>query len=331
MNKKKRSYSSIYYNGENMNFEIIIPIAKTDIEALKNSLPYIHGQFQNRKISIIANKEIEKEFGKFEYLNFIDENEMIDGLNFIKVKELLYKRYPKSQRRTGWYFQQFLKLGYAYISNCDYYLSWDSDTLPLVGKKMFDDKDRPYLDCVECVKEDYPYFETIKKIWPDGTVKNTFNKSFITEHMMFNVKIVRCMLNEILNNDGLEGKTFFEKIINAIPVEYLNLSGFSEFETYAAFVISKKQDEYVIRNWKNLRHGKIFFGDNPSGQELNWAKEKFDVVSIEDFDHQWIICKLLNNILMKLNVSFDSYFKFINPFIRIVYSIRMKMRKILRK
>lgn len=312
-------------------FDIIIPIAKTDIGALKNSLPYIKSQLPDAKIVVIANIEVEKLLADVNDISFIDENKMIDGLDFKTIKSIIGKRYEKAERRTGWYFQQFLKLGYSRICDNDYYLSWDSDTIPLTGLEFFDTNGRPFLDVLPIVAEDAAYTKTINNLWNDGSVKKYMKFSFISEHMMFSTSAVNEMLNEIESNADLAGEHFYEKILNAIPLNELNLSGFSEFETYAAYVLSKKKSLYVLRDWKNLRHGRAYFGSNPTEKQLLWVSKSFDVISIEDFDKQLLLCKLLCRDLLISKVKFCNFCKLIEPYIKIKYSIRMIIRKIVRR
>ena len=315
----------------NQDFDIIIPIANNDIEALKRTLPYIKKQFSGKSIFIIANTDTLKCFRQDMELNLVDENEMIEGLDFSTVYDLIASRYPKATRRTGWYFQQFLKLGYSYICKKKYYLSWDSDTIPLSKLAFFESQGKPYLDVLPLVKEDKAYNYTIQNLWPDQSVKKNGEYSFITEHMMFSTEIVRKMLNEIESNLQIPGEFFFEKIINAIPISELNLSGFSEFETYSAYITTKYNDLYKIRRWNNLRHGKVFFGCNPTDSQLAWANSMFDVISLEDFDKQWFICKVLCSEKLIPKYSFKLLYELIDPILEFTFNFRLFIRRIIRK
>ena len=312
-------------------FDIIIPIAKNDVEALLNSLPYIKKQLPDTEIKIIANGSVKRRLHHIEGISFIDENLMIEGLNFEKIKQIIVSRYPKAGRRTRWYFQQFLKLGYARICKKEYFLTWDSDTIPLTGLSFFNGQGKPYLDVLPPVAEDEAYNVTVGKLWPDGRVKKHNNVSFITEHMLFKTCIVKNMLEEIEKNVSLEGNTFYEKILRAIPVSELNLSGFSEFETYAAYVTSRVPQMYVMRNWKNLRHGKIYFGIHPTQAQLEWIAKKFDVISLEDFDHQWGICRWLCQDVNLKKWKFEQVYNTIEPCVNFYYRLRMIVRKYIRR
>lgn len=312
-------------------FDIIVPIAKSDINALLNILPYIKKQLPDAEIKIIANSAVKDMLNDISGVTFIDENTMLPGMDFGIVKKIIGTRYPKAERRTGWYFQQFLKLGYARICNKEYFLTWDSDTLPLTGISFFSGVGKPFLDVLPSVAEDAAYNVTIGKLWTDGSVKKHHNVSYISEHMMFKTSIVKEMLDEIENNNRLEGATFYEKILNAVPISELNLSGFSEFETYAAYVTSKEPELYDMRKWKNLRHGKVYFGGQPSQAQLDWVAKKFDVISLEDFDHQWGICKWICKDSNLHRWTFEQVYHVIEPCVEKIYKIRMIVRKYVRK
>lgn len=314
-----------------MKLSLIIPIAKTDAPALKENLPYIKKYIEHNKIYIIGNKAVQELFpDDIEHINFVDEDCMYNGLSFATVRKLIEKRYPKAVRRTGWYFQQFLKLAFSYISETEYYLTWDSDTVPLHRIEFFNPKGLPYLDCRPYVPEDEAYFDTIRNIWSDGTVKKSDFNSYITEHMIFSSTIVKKMLAEIEQNSHLEGMSFYEKIINAIPKGTLNLSGFSEFETYATYLNSRYSSCFELRRWHNLRHGKVYFGSHPSQEQLDWAAKEYDVVSIEDFDREWIICKSLCGEQGIKKRTIKEVSRCIEPLIGFTYKVRLIMRTLIR-
>lgn len=314
-----------------MEFSLIIPIAKSDVPALKKSIPYIKKYISCEKIYIIGNKTIKNLLAEsIEDVSFIDEDCMYDGMSFSTIKALIEKRYPKAERRTGWYFQQFLKLAFSYVSETEYYLTWDSDTIPLHKIDFFNQEGLPYLDCRPYVPEDEAYFDTIQNLWWDCAVRKCDYNSYITEHMIFSSTIVREMLKEIEDNDQIEGIVFYEKIINAIAKKSLNLSGFSEFETYATYLNSKHRDCFALRRWRNLRHGKVYFGSNPSESQLNWVEKEYDVVSIEDFDKHWFICKYLCNEDEIKKRPFKQVEKKIEPLIEFIYKVRLAVRAMVR-
>lgn len=313
-----------------MKLSLIIPIAESDVGALLNNLSYIKENIICDKIFVIGQGTLRHRFEN-KNVTFIDEDTLYPGLTFNKVREIIYKINPKAVRRTGWYFQQFLKLAFALKLDGGYYLTWDSDTIPLKKIDFFNNSGIPFLDCRPYVVEDEPYFQTIENIWKDGNVKKKDYNSYISEHMVFSSNIVKEMINEIECKEDIAGNLFYEKILNSIPVTELNLSGFSEFETYASYLICKHTGEFELRRWKNLRHGKVYFGANPTAVQFEWASKTYDVVSIEDFDKQWLICKFLCNKKEISKRSFSEVSNFVEPKIAFIYKWRLKIRELVRR
>lgn len=314
------------------NFDIIIPIAKSDLFKFKNNILHIQQGISGSKIFIIANREIEDEIRKFGNLEFISEDKILNNMSFHRIRSVISDIYPKAVPRTGWYFQQFIKLAYAYISQSEYYLSWDIDTIPLNKPSFFDNHGKPYFAFIKAIHKHYDinYFKLIKKLWP--MINSSFDnkESYIAEHMLFNTCLVKEMLSKLEENPNMKGVNFYEKILYAIPRKTLNLSGFSEFETYVAYVNSVYPDWYVRRHWKNLRHGKVFFGDNPTSLQLKWVSSYFNAVSFENFDHHWNLCRYLCSTKKMQKKEFIDIYKVISPLIFCEYEIRLAIRNIIR-
>ena len=274
-------------------YDIVMPVVRQDAVKIINNYEILKKYLNFNKIIMLGSEDVEQELKKIKNLKieFINENEILDGLTFSKIKELISKR-GGDPKRTGWYLQQFLKLGYSLICKSDYYIVWDSDTIPLKKIDFFDDN-APYFD----IKSEYhkPYFTTIENLFSNN-YKKEINGSFISEHMVFKTEYVRNMIEEINKNKKIPGNKFYEKIINAIDnVNNLNNSGFSEFETYGTFVYHKFKDSYKIRNWKSLREG-IFYFPLPLNQlQINWLAKKYDAISFEKHDTLCKLNKLWNN------------------------------------
>lgn len=105
--------------------------------------------------------------------------------------------------RSGWYFQQFLKFGYSYLCEDEYYIVWDSDTVPLHpishmqdGKPVFTKKE----------EMEPPYFETLDRLFA-GEVKKHGDFSFICENMIFSVAVMKEMLDNLMRQPQLVGGT----------------------------------------------------------------------------------------------------------------------------
>ena len=109
----------------------------------------------------------------------------------------------------------------------------------------------------------------------------------------------------------------------------INLSGFSEFECYAAYVLKYYPQKYCLRLWKNLRNARTYVGSDKTKCSLSWFRSLFDVVSYEDFDSQWFLCKLLCVIDPKHRIPFTYIYRLINPLYRKYLKARLFIRKVL--
>ena len=310
---------------------VIIPIAPNDVDSFMKTFPYIKSNIDARKFVVIARDEVKDEISAINDIEFVDEDSILPGLTYNKTSELIRSLYPKALRRTGWYFQQFLKLSYSSICNTQYYMSWDSDTIPTRKLVFFDDTRRPYLDYVPYVSDDKDYFTLLKTISNgQASFRKECRESFITEHMVFSVDIVKKMIFNIEQNESLYGTAYWEKILRAISRESLNLSGFSEFETYAAFVLNNFPSSYSLRRWNNLRNGRFYLGANLSTERLKWAGKSFDVVSFEDYDSQSFILRIILLLSLDSLISFDYIYVILNPYYKLKHRIRMLIRRIVR-
>ena len=78
-------------------------------------------------------------------------------------------------------------------------------------------------------------------------------------------------------------ESFWEKILWAIPEQSLQKSGFSEFETFGTYVVTRHPDRYALRHLETLRSGKNILGEAPTQEMLDWAAASYDTVSMEKF------------------------------------------------
>ena len=219
--------------------------------------------------------------GMEDKVRFINENDIIP---FDSVKRSYETRMqeiakingnPEKVSRVGWYYQQFLKMAYSRSCPDEYYLCWDADTIPLRRIEMFHSSGKPYLD----IKPEYraSYFETIKNLFGYGKV---IRESFISEHMLFDKKLMIELMDEIMSRP-LEGSTFYEKIFSALDHP---LNGFSEFETYGTWIAKKYPDKYRLRHWKSLRNtGFMINRKDVSQDDLDWLATGFDAASFERY------------------------------------------------
>lgn len=258
----------------------VMPSIPDDIDTLIMSKDFYFTFLPIKNVYVAGpeaiNEKIKRE--KDERIIFVNENELADVQ---RIREIYSRRTRKQPKRANWYIQQFIKMNFARYIHDDYYLIWDSDTIPVKRTELFSDDMRPYFD----MKTEYheAYFETMSRILP-GVVKSA-GKSFISEHMLVRTEYMREMLNEIESNDNITGTNFQEKILSAVDDKNLPRSGFSEYETFGSYVMNRHNDSYILRDWRSLRDGgRIYSGVSQLDKHTcEWLAESFDAITLESY------------------------------------------------
>ena len=224
-------------------------------------------------------------------LGFIDEDDILpfDRVHSVVRDEMADILQGRELPRgiTGWYYQQFLKLSYAYRCDDEYYLVWDGDTFPCCDFSMFSPVATasdpslsaiPYFDVKR--EEHAEYFETMGMLFPG--MEKVIGPSFISEHMLFKKDIVLELLGRIETNSDKPGSTFWEKVLHTVGGDRMQNSAFSEYETYGTYVALKYPGAYKLREWHSFRLGAEFFDpDTISDRDYEWLGHDFTAISFE--------------------------------------------------
>lgn len=292
---------------------LVVPTIPADVGSFLGNIGCFFDKLPINKILLICNTRDMNISYYHEKVKLFQESDLV---SYDEIKNLLQSRTndPNVAKRTGWYLQQFLKMAYARVCTDEYYLLWDSDTFPLKKIDLFNDKGKPYLD----YKSEYnkSYFNTLSRILPGYS--KSFTGSFISEHMLINSHFMCELLDLIEATNSIEGKTFYEKIINSIDLKDLPGSGFSEFETYGTFVYKKHPEEYQLRRWKSFRYGGFFLipKDFDNQALFSWLGSYYHAVSIEKVHYLSCFRKLA---ISKFFIKFyrPKIWEFISFFIRL--------------
>lgn len=269
-----------------ISFDTLIVTTPNDFKRLSTHYDRIIANINCNNFIIISSDDIIpylKEFNLLDKVIFINENDILpfEHVNEVMadcLKDILQGE-PVPRKATGWYYQQFLKMSYASISQTDYYMTWDGDTIPCRPISMFkNDTNIPYMD----IKNEYhsAYFKTLEKILPG--MHKAIAASFISEHMLFSKKIMQSLISKIESNNTIPGGTYWEKILHSMtPTDIANAS-FSEFETYGTFVCFTNPSIYMLRDWHSFRLGAEFFDPNTiCERDFNWLGKDFFAISFE--------------------------------------------------
>lgn len=275
-----------------MNYDVIVMVVPEKISILKTSYPYMIKNLGGglRNIILVANKKtkplIDEAFGDNDRVVFMDEENIMNGLSLEHIKDILFSICGKDFR-AGWFYQQFLKMAYAYISRDEYYLVFDSDTIPLHKIPYFTEEGTP--NFITKIEYNKPYFDTIKILFSGQVGRVNPNESFIAENMMISKTLMIEMIDTIMSNNEVGGDTFYEKILNSVDKEFVKYTGFSEFETFGNYVMTYHPDAYRKIKIRTQRMGAFLVGENPNTDQLEWLSNDYDIVSFEPFGRRWLV------------------------------------------
>jgi len=178
---------------------------------------------------------------------FLDANEVhiIDESNFKSINKPDITPHVRPDR-TGWYYQQLLKL-YAshYIpSLSEKYLVIDSDLVFLKPFVPFDDRGTPLYAFGD--EHNKPYFTHMARMHP--TLHRARDLSGICHHMMFDASMLQELFSIV---EAHHQKPFWKAFLEC--VDPMELSGASEYEIYFNFMSIYHPNNMVLRalKWRN--------------------------------------------------------------------------------
>lgn len=207
--------------------DILIPTATKDLSLLQDVISSLRHINQTINKIYIVSPETENliNFCQENGYNFVNE---IDALSYGKDK-INYK--VNGVDRSGWIYQQLLKLSGDKIIEKDNYFVLDADTLLVNNINLIEDGKFVFFQNKEW---NQPYFETFRKIFGYSTI----NKLSFTSHMMiFNKKMLDEMKTEI---EKKHGKSWDQVYISmADPKE---ASCISDYDNYANWVLIHHPD-----------------------------------------------------------------------------------------
>ena len=260
--------------------DIVLLVGTRDCFIAKKTIQYIKSNLSSDTVFLITDSRNKKFFpDKFirQYnIVLIDENKLVPGLSFATVKSLIKKRCE--WKNYGWYLQQFLKMGFATSEYAkELYLIWDADTFPLKPLHFYENG-----KFFITPKTEYhiPYFKTIHKLL---NLDKIADYSFIAEHLIIDVNIMKEMINILMKSD-VQGDTWWEKIINALDVNDKTekaMFAFSEFETYGTYLLTYFPDLLVKRTLKTYREAGKIYGRGVTDKQLQSLSDNCDTASFE--------------------------------------------------
>lgn len=266
-------------------YDAIVVVTPKDFKRLECNNEKIMKYLPVRNVLFVGNKEVAQLLRKSEIGNnagFVNENDLISFdavyqcMNEVMAGILQGRELPRGL--TGWYYQQFLKMQYSRVCKDRYYLSWDGDTVPCREFTMFAANRKPFFDMKYEYREEY--FVTMQAL--DPHLGKVIDRSFISEHMLFECGYMREMLENLEGLDQIPGRAFWEKILHTIRLEHIQENSFSEFETYGTYMSVYHPDIYEFRKWHSFRYGGYYFHpEQMKERDYRWLAKDFFAISFE--------------------------------------------------
>lgn len=242
------------------NFDIVICLGPNDLNIINLMIEYTKNNIIGfRNIYIISyDKNI-----KINDCIIIDENIFPFNKNYIK--NYIYPNNNLNEDRSGWYFQQLLKLYAIFIIDniLDNILILDADTI-FFKKTIFFENNIPLYNYSD--ENHLPYYEHMNKLHP-SLKKEDINKSGICHHMILQKNVLIDLINMIEN---YHNKPFYEVFVeNSNPNI---ISSASEYEIYFNYML-----QYIPNNLFKFR--KLTFSNENRKYPIRNNEDKCDYIS----------------------------------------------------
>jgi hypothetical protein len=206
-----------------------------------------------------------------EEVRLVDEREILADMSLDALRQMPLPFFPEG---AGWYFQQFLKLGFHRLSESGgHFLIWDADTILLRPLEFVDDQGRSLF--VMADEHHGPYFQTFENLFGYPAARDY---SFISQHQVVEKSVLREMFREIEARDP-EGKSWMWVVMERLKGAGSNL--FSEYETYGHYLKHRYPGRVVGRKLPWTRHGERIAGYPPKPARFPRLADEFAFAAFE--------------------------------------------------
>ncbi|WCK54485.1 DUF6492 family protein [Aneurinibacillus sp. Ricciae_BoGa-3] len=217
--------------------DVLIPAIEKDLKVLPFVIDGVrkHVKHPIGDILIVSPNSVKiKQLCKQKNCKFINENFVLP----ITKKHINYR--TNRWNRSGWLFQQFLKLSGDKLCSQKFYLVIDADTV-LTRPHVFRQNEKTVFYCRGWSRPEY--FKTYRKLL--GRNK-TSSRSFVTHYMLFEKAKVAKLKKAI---ETRHKTTWFGAILRNI--DRSKQITFSEFETYGNFLHANFPGQLILKRALN--------------------------------------------------------------------------------
>lgn len=216
---------------------VVIPAAPKDADVLSAAVDSVRRNVRHpvSDVFVVGPREGQLEgtshSGAFQ---FVDERSVLP----ITKEQIPYQ--VANLDRSGWLFQQLLKLGADVLSDEGHYLVVDADTV-FVQPQVFEIAGRQLLNCSDEFHR--PYFYAYQRLIGEPI---SLPVSFVAHHILIDVAKLRDLRQRI---EARWKVPWYEAIIQA--TDRKAISGHADYETYGHFVRAHYPDAVQLVYWSN--------------------------------------------------------------------------------
>lgn len=215
--------------------DIIMPVVGKDSPCMKEAVDAARRNLRHRigAIYLVYRDRPEGAWFKSRGVILVDERDVAP----IAKSQIVYR--PRGVDRSGWLYQQLIKLSCDQLCNAENILALDADTV-LTRPQRLIKNGRIVLNVSD---ERYqPYYQVIERLLPGMPI---YHYSFVSHHMLF----TKTYLQELKACLEQGGKKWFQAILDAIDPE--EMSGFSEYELYGNYMMARHPGRVRIEHFLN--------------------------------------------------------------------------------
>ncbi|NEW04778.1 hypothetical protein GK047_01940 [Paenibacillus sp. SYP-B3998] len=217
--------------------DILIPAIEKDLGTLPFVIDAVRKYVKHPigEILIVAPKRKKMiEICRRKGCKFVDEDKVLP----LTKKDINYR--SKTWDRSGWLFQQFLKLSGDSICSSNFYLVIDADTV-LIRPHTFRSAQKTVFYCRNWSQDEY--FKTYKKLLGR---KPSSSLSFVTHYMLFEKSKLVQLKRAIESKHGTRWYLAILRNMNKSKQ-----FAFSEFETYGNFIHAAVPSKLILKQALN--------------------------------------------------------------------------------
>jgi hypothetical protein len=222
--------------------DVVIPAHEKDIDTLELCILFIKKNCINIKdVHVVSRKKLTNN------AHWIPETRFPFTINDVASRIGV-------GTKTGWYYQQLLKLYVSKVCNFNNVLVLDSDTM-FLRPTEFCIGDKSFFNVSS--ENGLPYYECMEKLVP-GLKKQT-EFSGVSHHMILQKDILDSLHETI---EGIHKMTCWEAILNCSMGEFKTVpqgatvsngtGRFSEYELYFNYILKHHSDRVAIRPLKSI-------------------------------------------------------------------------------